>query len=207
MTVMEISGFRIRGIEGSSLLIRRFDETLFRRPALRDQMSPEEKFAAARYIDDEDHDCFPARYMKNAMIMAAKFAPESFKNVKRSSIMIVGDGADGESIVIENVARKPMKPRMHVVSFGFSAAKAFSKSKPFVCNAEYKDWGANIRIVYDPAVLDRDLVILLAAAAGELVGLGVWRPEMSGTHGRFVVPGHRISKSKSRKWRAVEATG
>ena len=57
--------------------------------------------------------------------------------------------------------------------------------------AEYKQWGAVLRVQFMPNVIDIGSVVALIDAGGAN-GVGEWRPEKSGSFGTFQVVGEDI---------------
>ena len=53
--------------------------------------------------------------------------------------------------------------------------------------AEFETWGAILRVKHNANVLSAEQVIGLFEAGGFGVGIGDWRPERDGVHGRFHV--------------------
>jgi len=60
--------------------------------------------------------------------------------------------------------------------------------------AEFETWGAILRVQHNANVLSAEQVVSLIEAGGFGVGIGDWRPEKDGVHGRFHVarPGEEI---------------
>lgn len=51
--------------------------------------------------------------------------------------------------------------------------------------AKFDEWSATFRVDIDPELVDADQLELWLDIAGRRIGLGDWRPEKSGTFGRF----------------------
>lgn len=51
--------------------------------------------------------------------------------------------------------------------------------------AKFDDWSVTFRVDIDPELVDKDQLDLWLDIAGRRIGLGDWRPEKSGTYGRF----------------------
>lgn len=51
----------------------------------------------------------------------------------------------------------------------------------------FLDWGLEIDISYDPGLLNREDLLQIATTAGNLIGIGDFRPNKGGTFGRFDV--------------------
>ncbi len=52
---------------------------------------------------------------------------------------------------------------------------------------EFAEWSVDIELVYDADIINPSDIINLANRAGHSVGIGEWRPQKYGEHGRFEV--------------------
>lgn len=53
--------------------------------------------------------------------------------------------------------------------------------------AEFPEWSTTLSVDYKPTSISREQLIALFDEAGFSVGIGEWRPERSGSYGRFTV--------------------
>lgn len=51
----------------------------------------------------------------------------------------------------------------------------------------FNDWSVLVDIMYDPAVIDQDVLVQAAETAGNLIGIGDFRPNKGGSFGRYKV--------------------
>jgi len=55
--------------------------------------------------------------------------------------------------------------------------------------AEFKEWSADVPIVFNEGVISLEQLVNLFKIAGFGVGVGEWRPERDGIHGTWDVEG------------------
>jgi hypothetical protein len=55
--------------------------------------------------------------------------------------------------------------------------------------AEFKEWAADVPIVFNEGVISLEQLVNLFSIAGFGVGVGEWRPERDGIHGTWDVAG------------------
>jgi hypothetical protein len=51
----------------------------------------------------------------------------------------------------------------------------------------FERWSAHLEVIYDPELIEPDLIVQVMADAGRRIGVGDYRPEKSGWFGRFTV--------------------
>jgi hypothetical protein len=51
----------------------------------------------------------------------------------------------------------------------------------------FERWSADLEVIYDPELIEPDLIVQVMADAGRRIGVGDYRPEKSGWFGRFTV--------------------
>uniref|UniRef100_A0A6M3J2F4 Uncharacterized protein n=1 Tax=viral metagenome TaxID=1070528 RepID=A0A6M3J2F4_9ZZZZ len=63
--------------------------------------------------------------------------------------------------------------------------------KPSTCvtRAEFTNWSCDLPIEYDADFASINVIINLLQRAGRMIGVGAWRPERNGLHGRFKIAG------------------
>jgi hypothetical protein len=100
----------------------------------------------------------------------------------RQSLLFLPDGfgEDGLQLTRLVVADEP-RVREDLVRVGMGTADLRYR-------AEYRQWGAVLRVEFMPNVIDLDSVVALIDAGGAN-GVGEWRPERSGSFGTYRVAG------------------
>lgn len=163
--------------------------------AAKSPVIPEERWQAARILDDDGRDCFPARWVKAALVTAAtRFGEDTgTKGTQiRGAVFVLGDLLP---ITFRGVKAKGAGPhglpvmRRDVVRVG-----NFPNKKPdFRYRPGYDDWSLDIRVEFEPKLISLAGLYHLIRRAGSSVGLGEWRPEKSpaGIYGRFDIAGVR----------------
>jgi hypothetical protein len=177
-------------IEGtSSLIVHRFDQKM--RDEIRNKQTgqqpeskkkrirdPEAEFEGAKYVftDEagEEHDGFPAVGLKKAMIDASYRFLGRAKTDSRADLQI-----PVEFLTIDG---PPATMREDVVRLSGMGRTADLRYRP-----EYWPWSMRVPIVFNHERVSQEHVLAMLAHAGFAIGLGEWRPERDGDHGRFNV--------------------
>jgi hypothetical protein len=113
---------------------------------------------------------FPTIGIKAAAVNAAAQC-DMFKTDARATFHI-----DGELVKIDG---EP-EPREDMVRVGMGTADIRYRG-------EFKNWSTTFTIRYNASVLSAEQIVNLFNAAGFGVGIGEWRPQKSGSYGRFHV--------------------
>jgi hypothetical protein len=132
--------------------------------------NPEEDYRASLYLIEEDVYGFPGIAFKKAMVRAAQYADAKMVFL-RGAVFVLGDlvRIDGKPQMREDMVRLP----------GGVADLRY--------RAEFPEWRADLKIQYNDKALSAEQIINYLSIAGFSVGVGEWRPEKDGEHGRFKV--------------------
>lgn len=136
---------------------------------------PLKEFHRGRHLDAKGRDCFPAIAIKKAMLSVAPTLNIPKTRI-RQTIFIEAD-----LIPIKYEGKGPMMRRDRVVLAGIRRPTSLAY------RPQYNDWQAEFVISFNADVWTMDEVVHLLAHAGFSNGIGSWRPEKDGQHGRFVV--------------------
>ena len=68
-----------------------------------------------------------------------------------------------------------------------STAGTSSGTTSIAYRPEFLEWGARLRIRFNPNAISAEQIVNLVEIAGFAVGVGDWRPEKAGQHGMFTV--------------------
>lgn len=141
---------------------------------------PEEDFRASLYPLKDGGYGFPASAFKNAMVRAGTYTNDKMTYL-RGAFYVVGDYVKIEA--------EP-EPREDMVRVANGAADVRYRG-------EFPEgWTAVLNIQYNATSISAAQVVNLASVAGFSVGIGDWRPEKDGSHGRFAVtPGETREES------------
>jgi hypothetical protein len=171
---------------------------------------PEEKYMAARILDEEGRDCVPARWIKAALVTAAQKYGEIGVNgqIVRGALFVLGD-----LIPIRFKGVKPwadVKPWLGETKIGtyglptlrrdvVRVGKFPNKQPDLRYRPEYRDWSLQIQIEYEPSLISLPGLHHLIRRAGSSVGLCEWRPEKSpaGLFGRFDIAAGIEARARS----------
>lgn len=141
--------------------------------AKHDARDPEQEYQDSLYICDDGGYGFPAIGFKGAVVTAANDAGIQ-KVLARRAFHVVG----GELVKIEG------EPSMRTdrVTIGMGTTDVRYR-------AEFKEWSADIPIMFNEGVISLEQLVNLFRIAGFGVGIGEWRPERNGIHGTWEVEG------------------
>ncbi len=173
---------KVRGI--SSLIVHRFgkkatdqieakQQKKAKKP--REAKDPEAEYQECFYRDEDDY-VFPCSAFKKAMVSAATSIDDktNFPKTKiRQAVFVKGDFVRLEY---------GKEPRMRTDPVRLPSGGADMRYRP-----EFEDWSVVLIIEYNASVLSAEQIVNLINIAGFGVGIGDWRPEKDGEHGRFEV--------------------
>ena len=158
------------------------EQKLEKRKAGRPPVVPEERFQAARILDDKGRDCVHAYWIKAALETACSYPDVAVKSkVLHGSVFV--DGQEQGGLVPIRFDGKVPHMRRDIVRVG-----NFNNKQPDIrYRPEYRNWSLDIHVTYEPKLVTLGALYHLIRRAGTSVGLCEWRPEKSpaGTFGRF----------------------
>lgn len=135
--------------------------------------NPEQEYLDSMYIREDGGYGFPAIGFKAAVVTAANDAGIQ-KVLARRAFHVIG----GELVKIDG------EPSMRTdrVTIGMGTTDVRYR-------AEFKEWTAEIPIIFNEGVISLEQLVNLFRIAGFGVGVGEWRPERNGIHGTWEVEG------------------
>ncbi len=141
--------------------------------AKHDIRDPEQEYQDSMYIREDGSYGFPAVGFKGSVVTAANDAGIQ-KVLARRAFHVVG----GELVKIEG------EPSMRTdrVTIGMGTTDLRYR-------AEFKEWSADVPIVFNEGVITLEQLVNLFRIAGFGVGIGEWRPERNGIYGTWEVEG------------------
>ena len=172
---------------GDSLIVHAWSEKAVKEMLTRQQISKEEKrllknnrakkdpaadYEGAKYHDAQGWDAFPSTGFKKAMVDAG-FMLGIPRPAIRAAVFVIGEYVP--------IAYKKVVMREDAVRVGpYNKREADLRYRP-----DYIDWSATLRIEYRQDVFTAEQVAALVQNAGFSIGVGEWRPQKEGQHGRF----------------------
>lgn len=125
---------------------------------------------------------FPVMAFKSATVKGGgRLFGKSVKMTElRQVFTFLADGIGVDATQLVRISGEPSM-REDMVRVGMGTADIRYR-------AEYRDWGAIIRVEFVPSVIDLDSVVALVDAGGTN-GVGEWRPEKNGSYGTYEVVG------------------
>ena len=131
------------------------------------------------YQDDNGKTQIPSVYLKNCITEASK----QFKIVgkgKSTYSKLVASTVDIEPFMIDLKAGK-------YEIFRISAVNPMTGGRMMVERPRYTKWGASFEIIINDPAVPVSVVQEILEHAGKYVGIGDWRPQKKGMHGKFAI--------------------
>ena len=176
---LAIEGIRLRLVGTSPLIVHKWSEKA-KKQMLDKQMKrasqgkaakdPDQDYRESLYIRDDGTYGFPAVAFKAAAVRAGTYC-EMKMVFLRGAFHVEGD--------LVHVEGEPQR-REDMVRVGMGTADIRYR-------AEFADWSALLRVEFNARAVSEVQVVNLIEVAGFSVGVGDWRPEKDGDHGRFRV--------------------
>jgi len=138
----------------------------------RQKKNPRQCIEDAKVLNMRGEVCVPPVAIKKAMLTA-------MSNIKTAKPWQVKQAVFVDALSVP-VKFASMQPRLDMVRTSGMNRVPDVRFRP-----QFNDWEASLVIVYAPDIVSLDLVLNLIQLAGDGVGVGEWRPEKSGTFGRF----------------------
>jgi len=141
--------------------------------------NPKREAEAATYYTQEGGYGVPLMAVKGALIKAAHKDIGLDKVTVRKSVFFKCGGSDSMASVTPMTCSEPVI-REDMVRVGMGSADI--RYRP-----EFKEWAVPIVCEFDSGSISETDILNLVNRAGFGVGIGEWRPEKGGEHGRFKV--------------------
>jgi hypothetical protein len=142
----------------------------------RDAKDPQALFKQSLYPVPGMKDAYglPAVAFKRAMVDACRNITGFTMAMAKGAFFVVGD--------IVPIEAKEIRMREDIVRLATPARPADIRFR-----GEFVNWTATLHIEYNEDVISAEQVVNLLNIAGFAVGVGGWRPQCGGNHGRFEV--------------------
>jgi hypothetical protein len=134
------------------------------------------EFQASLYVGEDGKVCLPAIVMDAVLLSGAK----KFKlgNDFKSGVMVLSDAP----LIFED-SKTPVEKLYEKKQYIFRVAVKVGTAKVMRVRPIFKKWSTELSVAFDADIVDRDSVVKAVVRAGEVVGVGDWRPR----YGRFSV--------------------
>ena len=143
----------------------------------RDVRDPEQEFRDAAYVCEDSRFGFPAGGVKSCLVGAAHKDIGLEKTLLKKSLFIIPDDPVNNLIALETD-----DPLMREDTVRVGAGTTDLRYRP-----EFRNWSMILNFEFDAQALTQQAILNLVQRAGFGIGLGEWRPDKSGEHGRFEV--------------------
>jgi len=131
------------------------------------------------YLDSDGKSQIPSVYIKNCITEASK----QFK--------IVGKGKSTYSkLIASTVEIEPFMIHLNVGKyevFRISAVNPMTKGRMMTERPRYTKWIASFELILNDPAVPTSVINEVLEHAGKYVGVGDWRPEKKGIHGKFMI--------------------
>lgn len=143
---------------------------------------PKEEAEGGLYLDDEGAVLFPGIALRNAIVAASS----AYKAKGRASMK----GQVGHIMFTPEFVPllKPNGKQYRIGEHEIDSRRAVVQRNGIVRSRPlFREWAANVGIVYDPLLVRADVLLTIAKDAGNRIGVLDYRPQRSGWFGRFEV--------------------
>ena len=134
------------------------------------------EFIAGLYLNDDNKVILPIDILDATIVNGAK--KDKLGMQAKSGIFVTDD-----SILEFKDSDKTADELLEMGIYTFKKAVRVGQAKVIRTRPIFKTWGATINLEYDKDIIDADSVVRAVRRAGEVVGVGDWRPRF----GRFTV--------------------
>lgn len=184
----------LRGRPGSSLVIHAFaekakqeirDKQAKKAKKAKEERKPADECEAAKYFNDQGHECAPITAIKKSFITAAT-AMDNLTKVALRQALFVSPTADPASMFVA-IEQHDGKPAVGVMRE--DAVTIGINTRGLTYRPEYREWQLRVTVEYNTRLISEDQLRGLAEQAGWGVGICEGRPERSSAlgWGRFSV--------------------
>jgi len=147
----------------------------------REKRDPAQDYEGAFYRLSDGRPGMKLIAFKNAAVTAVTSLGKEFTKVgARQAFFILRDKDGGELTPISYPEDTPPTMRTDTVTVGMGSTDL--RYRP-----EFLRWGVTLAIQFNARVITQDQLVNLINLGGFSVGVGEWRPEKNGDHGRFQV--------------------
>ena len=77
------------------------------------------------------------------------------------------------------------KLRKNIDQWSLTVAVVVQRARVMKCRPMFREWAIEFDVIYDESQVQEDDIIMAAQTAGNIVGIGAWRPKCKGEYGRF----------------------
>ena len=178
---LQLETFKVRIVGDSPLLMHKFGDS--QKGAMLDKQTQKPKQKAKRDIEAEveeatyylnGNEAIRAVAFKKAMVEVAPYLPGLDKKRLKGSVQVLGDLVPlefKEKTINEAVVKLSGPGNVSMIRF----------------RPEFHEWGCELTIRYNSALVSNDQIINALNYAGFQIGVGDWRPQCDGSHGMFHV--------------------
>jgi hypothetical protein len=132
------------------------------------------------YYDPKIGPYIPTSNIKSALMQGG--APR--KMGPKMALTII-DAPNMKAPLIYDGPRDLNKLRSNIDEWSLTVAVVVQRARVMKCRPMFKEWAIEFDVVYDESQVHGDDIIMASQTAGNIVGIGAWRPKCKGEYGRF----------------------
>lgn len=132
------------------------------------------------YHDEELGVFLPTTNLRACVIEGAKLSKRGM-DVKRGTMV------EGERVALKHKGPKSIQALWDSGTFRDARSVVVGQARVMRTRPIFRDWSVECTLLFDPEAIQRDTIVASAGAAGQMIGLGDYRPPCGGPYGRFSV--------------------
>ena len=121
------------------------------------------------YLNDDSKIVMPAQNIRKAIIEGARFHKRG-KDVERGMIV------NAEYALLKYDGPKNIERLWDEKAFRDIRSVVISRRRVMTCRPRFNEWSCQIEVIYDDTVINTGDLIIAIEQAGQLVGIGDYRP-------------------------------
>jgi hypothetical protein len=157
------------------------------------------KFTSKKGKTDDDHEQIALLEWEFLMYYDAKIGPYMPTSNIKSALMQGGAPRKmGPKLALTVIEAPNMKAplmyegprdlnklRANIDEWSLTVAVVVQRARVMKCRPMFRDWAIEFDVIYDESQVQEDDIITASQTAGNIVGIGAWRPKCKGEYGRF----------------------
>ena len=137
------------------------------------------QFINSLYLDDNEKIVMPAQNIRKCLIEGARFHKRG-KDVERGVIFL------SEYVPLEYDGPKAPEKLWEKKAFRDIRSVVIQRRRVMTCRPRFNDWACQIDIAFDPSLIDQNDLTVALTKAGDIVGIGDYRPLFGRFHGELI---------------------
>ena len=131
------------------------------------------------------HDSKVGPYIPTANIKSALIQGGAPRKMGPKMALAIVDAPNLKAPLIYDGPRDLDKLRKNIDQWSLTVAVVVQRARVMKCRPMFREWAIEFDVIYDESQVHEDDIIMAAQTAGNIVGIGAWRPKCKGEYGRF----------------------